>query len=108
MTATISWATLLPHPAGAALRRAVLAHRLNALNVLARLGWSGDARLVMLALLGAIAVVETVFVYGSAAVSAIMALALALGFAGAAAVIPMRAPLARCFEALALVPLYIL
>src|SRR5688572_16989371 len=72
------------------------------------LRWLSDTRVVMLGALALIAVVETTFVYGSAAVSAILALVLALGLAGAAAVLPLRTPVARCLEALALVPLYIL
>ena len=72
------------------------------------LRWLADTRVVMLGALALIAVVETTFVYGNAAVSAIMALALALGLAGAAAVLPIPTPVARCLEALALVPLYIL
>jgi uncharacterized protein len=108
MNSSVTGAVLFPRLDGSALRRAVLALGLNALSALSRPKWMGDARIVMLAALAAIGVVETVFVYGSAAISAILSLALAVGFAGAAAVVPMRAPLARCLEALALVPLYIL
>jgi membrane protease YdiL (CAAX protease family) len=104
MTATsVASAALLNALAGAGTPRASAGDLIRT-----ALHWLVDTRAVMLGALALIAVVEMVFVYGSAAVSAILALLLALGLAGAAAVLPVRTAVARCLEALALVPLYIL
>jgi uncharacterized protein len=108
VTTMVPGAAVLPQVIGNAQRGAVSAALLNVLTSHAALRWLGDTRVVMLAALALIAVVETVFVYGSAAVSAVLSLALALGLASAGALAPVRTPVARCLEALALVPLYIL
>ena len=105
---SVTGALLIPTIGSGALRRAASALLLNWLASRSSFRWIGDTRVVMLAALALIAIVETVFVYGSPAVSAVLSLALALGLAGAAALAPVRTPVARCLEALALVPLYIL
>ena len=75
-------------------------------------GWRVRARTRAIAAFGAvlvvITVVETTFVYGNPAISAVLALALALGLAVTAAVGPVRASVGRGLEGLAIVPLYVL
>jgi membrane protease YdiL (CAAX protease family) len=60
------------------------------------------------AVLGAISLAESIFVYGSLAFSDLLSLGLAVGLLMTAALAPIRPELARTFESLALVPLYIL
>jgi uncharacterized protein len=71
-------------------------------------GAQGRAVVYLSVLLAAIGVVEYVFAYGNPAVSAVLALALALGMALVSALAPLRQALIRCTDSLALVPVYIL